>query len=195
MFPFLLLFIIFLLVLSYYNKKNSNSQKEVIENYLEQERLANSTLKKDISKLNYITIPFENFPQKFHTASEDCFFSFQNQKILNLSGISNTELKQTYGVSNLSLLSEYDENFCNLVSVLPKYALELMEIGEIDTAQKLLEFGVSCQADSRLIYKSLAEIYHSKGQPDKITALFNCASTLAPLPKAAIEKELQNYLP
>ena len=72
MFPFLAIFIIFCIILTYYIKKGDSSQKEVMENFFEKERLSNGVRKKDISQLNYITIPLEKIPQKLESLTENC---------------------------------------------------------------------------------------------------------------------------
>ncbi len=194
MFPFLLIFIAFICILTYYSKKGTANQQKVTEEFWEKERRANAVRKKDISNLDYITIPLEKFPQKFETSSENTFFSFAEKKMLNLTGISNTDLKLSYGTANLGILSEYDTNFTDMVAILPQYAAELTEIGEIDVAEAVLVFGISCNADSSKIYKQLAEIYHSKGETDKIRALLEKADALPTYTKSAIHNELSGYV-
>ena len=44
-----------------------------------------------------------------------------SRKLLNLSGISNTDLKLQYGHANLDLLAEYDQNFSNLLRCLDSF--------------------------------------------------------------------------
>ena len=193
MFPFLLIFIVFLAVLTYYLRKSRSTQQEITESFWEKERQANAVRKKDISSLDYITIPLEKFPQKFNTTSEETFFSFEKKPMLNLTGISNTDLKLSYGTANLTVLSEYDTNYTDMISILPQYALELTELGETDTAKVLLEFGISTNADSSKIYKQLADIYHAEGNEHKIKELLEKAETLPTYIKNAIQKELSAY--
>lgn len=195
MFPFLLIFIIFLVILTYYIKKNNSTQEKVQEEFWEKERLANSVRKKDISKLNYITIPFEKIPQKLNTDVEKSFFSFADKTMLNLTGISNTDLKMTYGTSNLAILSEYDSNFMEYVAILPDYTSELLGAGQVQAATDLLEHAVSCKADSKKIYSQLASIYMEQAATDKIEHLYHLAEDLPELTKNAIQRELINYLP
>lgn len=193
MFPFLLIFIVFVCILAYYSKKGSAKQKKVTEEFWEKERQSNAVRKKNISNLDYITIPLEKFPQKFETPSEEAFFSFTEKTMLNLTGISNTDLKLTYGTANLNILSEYDTNFADMIAVLPQYAAELIEAGEADTAKDLLEFAISCNADSAKIYKQLADIYHKKGEDHKIKELLEKADTLPTYTKSTVENELSVY--
>lgn len=158
MFPFLAIFIVFCLVLNYYIRKSDSSQKKVQDEFWEKELRSNAVRKKDISKLDYITIPLDKIPAKLCTSTETKLFSLAEKPMLNLSGISNTDLKLQYGTANLEVLAEYDTNFLDFVALLPDYTAELIEAGELDTAKMLLEFAVSVNADSRRIDKQLAEL-------------------------------------
>ena len=158
MFPFLAIFIIFCIVLAYYIRKNDSSQQQVEDAFWEKERLSNAVRKKDISKLDYITIPLDKIPVKLHTSTEEAIFALAEKPMLNLIGISNTDLKLQYGTANLDILTEYENNFIDFVALLPDYATELIEAGEIETARMLLEFAVSVNADSRKIDNLLTSI-------------------------------------
>lgn len=195
MFPFLLIFIVFLLIFAYYNKKSTEKQKSVTEDFWNKEYEANAVRKKDISSLDYITIPFEKFPQKFNTPSEEAFYALADKTILNLNGMSNTDIKLNYGTANLQCLSDYDTNFTSLVAVIPAYASELLDLGEKELAKMLLEFGVSCKADATKIYTLLAEIYSNENATSKIESLLTVAEELPEFPKEHIKRELQHYLP
>lgn len=192
MFPFLAIFITFCIILGYYIKKSDASQQEVMDNFFEKERLANQIRKKDISQLNYITIPFEKIPHLLDTPTEKIFFSYADKTMVNFNGISNTDLKLHYGTANLSTLSEYDTNYMNMITLLPDYANELMEAGHIETAQTLLEFAVDTKADSRKIYSQLISIYKETNQPDKFDYLLSASNDLPEITKSIIQKELSS---
>ncbi len=190
MFPFLTIFIIFCVVLSYYIKKGDASQKEVMDNFFEKERLANAVRKKDISQLNYITIPFEKIPQKLNTSTEKEFFSFAEKPMINFNGISNTDLKLQYGTANLEILSKYDTNYMDMIALLPAYVDELLAAGDYDTAQMLLEFAVDTKADSRKIYQQLTKIYKETNQSDKIQNLISASNELPGMIGTIIQRDL-----
>lgn len=193
MFPFLTIFIIFLIILTYYIKKGNAAQSKVQEEFWEKERKSNAVRKQDISKLDYITIPLEKIPQQLHTATEEAFWALAQKTMVNLTGISNTDLKLQYGTANLAVLSEYDANFTEMVSLLPEYTTELIEAGQETTARDLLEFAVSCNADSRKIYSQLASIYKSHNEVDKLKKLMEASEALPELTKRAIQKELSEF--
>ena len=192
MFPFLAIFITFCLVLSYYIKKNDTSQQKVEDAFWEKERLANTIRKKDISKLDYITIPLEKIPEKLNTSTEKKLFALAEKPMLNLTGISNTDLKLQYGTANITVLSEYDTNFTDFVALLPEYAQELLDAGQVETAQTLLEFAVACRADSRKIYQLLTSIYLDKHMPENIQMLLESSKQLPEFTRKAIQKDLSS---
>ena len=186
MFPFLAIFITFCLILTYYIRKNDADQQKIQDEFWEKERLANTVRKKDISKLDYITIPFEKLPVKLDTSIEKKLYALSDKPMLNLTGISNTDLKLAYGTANINILSEYDTNFSDFVSLLPEYVEELLDAGHTDAAQFLLEFAIDCNADSRKIYEQLATIYKTQNNSDKLQALFQQAEQLPELTKKAV---------
>ena len=186
MFPFLAIFITFCLILTYHIRKNDADQQKIQDEFWEKERLANAVRKKDISKLDYITIPFEKLLVKLDTSTEKKLYEFANKPMLNLTGISNTDLKLAYGTANINILSEYDTNFSDFVSLLPDYVDELLEAGYADSAELLLEFAIGCNADSRKIYEQLATIYKNQNQSDKLQMLFEQAEHLPDLTKKAV---------
>ena len=137
MFIFLAVFIIFVLILNFAIHKNNHSQENVQEQFWENERQANFTRRKDIHNLNYLTI--EKIPQNLHTDAEKTLVRLSSDKMLNLSGITNTELKLEYGAANLDELSSYDANFTEFVSAVNTYAQELLAADQKDTAESSFE--------------------------------------------------------
>lgn len=190
MFPFLAIFIIFCIVLAYYIRKDDSSQKKVMDDFWDKERQANAVRKKDISNLDYITIPLDKIPQKLCTSVETSLFELAEKPMVNFTGISNTDLKLEYGTANLAILSEYDANFIDMVALLPKYVNELLDAGQVDSAQMLLEFAVDANADSRIIYQQLISIYKDTHQEEKIEHLWEASEQLPELTKKAIQKDL-----
>ena len=110
--------------------------------------------------------------------------------MLNLTGISNTDLKLSYGTANLALLSEYDTNFSDMVALLPDYVAELLDAGQQDDAKALLEFAVACNADSKRIWLLLADMYREEGNRAKLEWLCEASEGLPNLTRLAVQKEL-----
>ena len=158
MFPFLVIFIVFCLILTFYIRKNDSAQQKAQDDFFEKERRSNAVRKKDISKLDYISIPLDKIPVKLESSTENTIFALAEKPMLNFVGISNTDLKLQYGTANLDILTEYENNFLEFVALLPDYATELVEAGQKESAIMLLEFAVSVNADSRKIDILLASL-------------------------------------
>ena len=196
MFPiFTICFVIFLIILNYRIRKSNGKQQNTEDSFWEREREANLTRRKDISNLDYITIPEDLLPMNLDTEAEKELGTLREQKMLNLTGLSNTDLKMQYGVQNLEELSQYDDNFTKFVRYLPDYADELIANDQITQAKRLLEFGIEHKADSKAAFVLLANLYKRLGQEDRIQHLILIAgelNSLSQLPIISALQEIQN---
>ena len=118
----------------------------------------------DISGLPYITIPLADFPMGIYDNPElkkyeETLQSLAGQKILNLGGKTNTDLKLEYGVANLETLSACDENYTTLCRTIYEYAECLKKLGHDAEAVRVLEYGISCGSDHSGNYRMLADYY------------------------------------
>ncbi len=177
MFPFFTVFFLFVVVLNLALHKSNRSREDAQTLFWERELEANHTRKKDISALDYIQIPLDLIPQNLHTDSERELVALASEKLLNLTGETNTDLKLKYGVANLEQLSLFDTNFARFVSALSVYAGELLDAGQTSDARALLEFAVECRADSSKIFSMLAKLYLDAGEPERIDGLIEIAKT------------------
>lgn len=194
----LITFILFLAYYAYRRKQidKVNTQKE--SDFWQRENDANSTRNR-YHKFRYIQIPVDTFPvgaypNEGYEETEQQLLALSEQKILNLTGISNTDLKLQYGVSNLAILSDCDERFTTLVRLLTDYAKGLAEHAHIDDAIRVLEFGVSIKSDVTENYTLLAGLYQEKGETAKISDLIESADSLNSLSKDTIRKKLREIL-
>lgn len=198
-------FIIILLVIQLYLKKNTNSVKEKLGKFMEKESESNSVRKKDISSLEYInipdTLPYLDTPCESLSDSNpeiakyiNKINSLKDSKILNLTGISNTDLKMQYGPANLATLSEYDDNYTELVRTIAELTHKLIEINEPDNARPWLEYSISVNTDIKSCYTDLADIYISAGHPEKVRDLIGEARHLNSINKSVIIDNLTSKL-
>ncbi|NLZ82700.1 MAG: hypothetical protein GX915_03440 [Clostridiales bacterium] len=174
--PLILLTLIFMVWLHYELLKSKKQDGKKDELFWKREEQGNLTPRKDISSLDYITITLDHLPVKDYEDEtinlyRDTIKALSNQKILNLSGLTNTDLKLQYGVANLNLLTEYDNNYIKLVSILHKWGERLYNIGDIKAATSVLEYAVFYKTDALITYKLLAQIYHKVNSIDKIDEL------------------------
>jgi hypothetical protein len=183
--------VVFAIVLKITMNKNERLRADTEADFWEREHQANFTRRQDISTLDYITIPLDKFPQNLGTESEKKLEELAQAKILNLTGISNTDLKMRYGVANLEVLTEYDNNFTLLVHALADYGKELSDAGRTADARTVLEYAVSIHADSKQIYTTLAGIYRDAGEPEKIAELIVSAESVSGLSRDGILSALK----
>lgn len=170
-----------------------NSTKE----YWLKEQRANSVRKKSLDNLDYITIPDWLLSMTSTVSSEsvskciDELKELSQAPIVNLTGISNTDLKLTYGTANITILSQYDFQYTNMVRILQKLAEELVTLNEKELAVKVLEFSVSTRTDVSKTYYLLASLYDEAGTPEKKEFLIQQAERLNSIMKDSIVRTLQ----
>lgn len=175
------------------SKRKSQREKEA---FWKKEREANSTRKADISGLDYIAIPIDTLP--FAETAEEELLTLQNniknlagKPVLNLTGISNTDLKLKYGVANIKFLIRCDNNYTLLIQNLCKWGSYLYDRNMPEEAVTVLEYGIEIKSDISKNYTLLAEIYKAADLPEKITGLIQKAETLDSLTKETILKALK----
>lgn len=190
-------FIVLVIFLSRQLKKQSKIRAQKEESFWSRERRANAVRRKSLDDLNYIKIPLEAFPTRLLNDRADvleCIGILEDltsQKILNLTGLSNTDLKLEYGTANLNLLSEYDQNYTVLARTLQKWADILIQNGYAKEAVPLLEFAVSTGTDVSRTYYALAEYYTAVGREEEIRRLRETVKNLRSGSRDIILKHLQ----
>ncbi|MBQ7832622.1 MAG: hypothetical protein IJ336_03480 [Lachnospiraceae bacterium] len=193
--------IVFCIWLAYEIRKHNKQDKKVLDSFWEKEQKANATRAKSLDGLNYVEIPesvYNAIPSPLPAELEDTAKLLQHlkeNKIVNLSHITNTDLKLKYGASNLDTLSAYDQNYITLLRVLQTLSDYHYERGNIDTARTLLEFAVSIQSDNISTYKMLAKIYCDNGENAKLDYLISAASLLPGLTQKPILRFLKSLRP
>lgn len=197
---FLASFITFCLLVSYNIKKQARKKKRDEKDFWAREAEANSVRRKPLDGLPYIRIPLERFPTHLLNNNGEVLecietiASLTSEKIVNLTGWSNTDLKLEYGAPNITALSEYDQNYTLLVRTLQKWADALEEAGYKDEAVVLMEFAVSTNTDVSRTYYQLADYWAARGRGDKIEEMMRTARGLRSSNKDAILRHLKQSL-
>lgn len=196
--PILPIVIIFIIILTISINKSNKKMKQQTESFWEKERKANSVRKKPLDGLNYLTIPehFLSMPvskEDEHALDAlDMLKHLSSQKIVNLTGITNTDLKLTYGTANITVLTQYDQNYTQLVHALQLLAASLADNDHPKEAMEVLEYAISTKTDVSASYLLLADLYIADGHPEKIENLINSASSLDTLLAPSIVRNLKS---
>lgn len=193
--------IVFCILIAYENHKHKKMEEKFKQDFWEREDRANHVRKKSLDGLPYITLPLESFPMellKEDPAIAECqrqILALSDQKIVNLTGYTNTDLKLEYGTANITCLSEYDYNYTLLARTLQEWAEALYKAGFLQEAARLLEFALSTETDVSHSYYLLADIYNTLGCPEKKDSLLMAAEHIRTPIKNTIVRTLQGEGP
>ena len=194
--PFLTSVILFVVVLGHRIRLQRRISEKNDRSFWEREAAANATRRKSLDGLDYISIPLEKLPCEILTEDEqvaDCINllrTLSTQKIVNFTGFSNTDLKLEYGAPNITLLSEYDQNYTLMVRTLQKWADLLWDKDHQSEAVEIMEFALSTETDVSRTYYLLAQYYKQKGNAEKLSHLSEVARAL----RSSHKRQILNHL-
>lgn len=199
LFPCLTIFMVFIITLAVRYQQINRKQKEVQDAFWEREAQANTVPAVDLDSLSYITVPLERFPLGAFSdadmiAMEDRLKELSEQRLLNLTGKTNTELKELYGVPNLATVQSYGDNFDELTVLLKDYGSALIDRECISDAVAVLEFAASQGTDISQNYILLGQCYATLGQYEKISYLMEQVSSMSLILGPSILRHLQAIL-
>lgn len=205
-FPALATVIFFCIWLHFTLSRVSDADAKKRKSFWDRESEANNVRKKSLDDLEYITIPLSELPfgllpdVQAIADAESTIKDLSTEKIVNLTGFTNTDLKLMYGTANITPLSAYDQNYTSLVTALQKWGSQLFLYGKYPEACAVLEFAVQTKSDITDTYKLLCELYQSKlglsseAAEEKIKALLPTALSLNSLSKSRILDTLSSYV-
>ncbi len=200
--PLFTSFIIFVAFVHLAIRRSDRAKKDADAEFFKKEHDAAFVRKKSLDDLDYITIPLNELPfgvmnddpEVVH--AEETIKKLAGEKIVNLTGISNTDLKLKYGTANITPLTEYDMNYLELARVLNKWGKKLYQAGHFTEAAKVLSFAVHTGSDIKQTWHLYIDCLrlHMDLDPEesaaKIRALTPLAESLNALSKDAILREI-----
>ncbi len=204
--PFLASFIVLIVLFNISSRKVSRKVEQQEADFWEKERAANSVRKKSLENLEYIHIPTQLLPFETYgeneilRKAEEEILALKDEKIVNFTGITNTDLKLEYGAANITALTQYDLNYTALVVALQKWGQELYNQGRFEDACTVLEFAVKTRTDISGTYRLLIDMYKTKlGLVEseishKLQALTPIANELNSLSRNQITKMIDEAL-
>ncbi len=163
----LILFILFIAVITFAIKRADSAQAKVTEEFWEKERKANSPLRGDTTDLCYITIP-----EKFFLLNNDKINDLRDKTLVNLTGMTNTDLKLKYGILNFKKLSEYDDNFTKFVSMLESLQADAASAGNYSHLLMYLLRYSSYSLEAWLLVRLSHDM--TSAIPYSVISSFNC---------------------
>ncbi|MCR5675345.1 MAG: hypothetical protein K6G16_06510 [Lachnospiraceae bacterium] len=202
--PLLTSFIIFIIIVQHAIRRSDAKQKSDDAAFFKREHDANFVRKKSLEDLDYIRIPVDRLPfgalpdnaEVRH--AEDTVKQLAAEKIVNLTGISNTDLKLKYGTANITPLTEYDMRYLELARTLQKWGRELYASGLYAEALQVLTFAVETRTDITGTWHLYIECvrYHAGFSEEESSGILKSriplAESLDALSKEAILRELKS---
>lgn len=191
---FLICIIVFVIWFRVKMKKNDKKNESQNELFWQREEQANFARKRDISTLTYLSIPDDTFPLNSSANEEEKYLQEQvlecaHRKMINLSGYTNTDLKEKYGVVNLEELSNCDQNFTYFIRALSKWGDYLYQHEDINRARQVMEISLSVGSDISTVFTTLGNIYAKEGNVAKIDELImQVENSNAALKESTIKK-------
>ena len=175
-FPFLTVFIVFVVFLAIRYRTIDKHQKQHIEDFWNRQEAAEKAPNKDLNTLPYLKFPPRTFPfgcteDEDILALEERIDELIHHPLLNLNGMDNAALRENYGSDNFEFMVNVSDEFDQLQMLLVDYAKSLLEAGKTPEAMQVLEVGVKIGTDISSNYTLLADCYKTTGQMNKIPQL------------------------
>lgn len=191
---FLVTFIVFIIWFRVKMKRNNSTISEADAAFWERERKANFTRKRDISQLELLdadleSLPFSPNPDEREAELSDRVRACASAKMLNLTGYSNTDLKEQYGAGNLDELTEWDQNFMYFIRALSQWGSYLYQKKDYARTKAIMEYSIEIGSDISTVYTTLGEIYareHDWEKVDKLISLVDASDF--PLKESMLKK-------
>lgn len=190
--------IMFAFILSRTIKRNNRTEEKQQEQFWDREQRANQVRRKPLDDLDYVTVPLDTLPTAVMAQDvivRDCLdtlTALSREKIVNFAGYTNTDLKLAYGAANITVLSQYDQNFTLLVQTMQKWAEALHSAGYITETRQVLECAVlTMHSDAGTSYRLLASLYDQNGEQEKVAALHDAALALTSPSSKTIARTLR----
>lgn len=198
-FPVLTFVLIVIGFLFFFIKRSNSQIEKKEEEFWQREKESKLTPPVDLSTIAYLNVPLDKFyfgsidtPEV--KAMEDEITAISKKPLLNLTGKSNTELRETYGSPNLEAMKEIGDDFDKLTMVLVKYANALFDAELITETITVLEYGVLIKSDVSTTYTLLGDCYAKLGQKRRVQTLKEQVLPLGLLMGPVIIKHLDALL-
>ena len=198
-FPIFTLFLIFVLSTAAYRANLERKRKKRDSDFWAREEAAKNAPKKDLSEVSYLRIPLERFPMGALDSEEAMLLEEELRKlsalpILNLNGMTNTDIKLAYGTDNFEYMQTVGEHFDRLEILLCDYAKLLMENGRYAETIPVLQFAVDENATISSIYTLLGECFDETGAHESLDELITAVEGRELIMKDSILDQLRGLI-
>lgn len=198
-FPVFTIFFFFCLFVFFRIRHLQNRREERDAAFWAREEEAMHAPNVDLSDVQFLRIPLERFPVGLMDTDEGAMVEeelkqLSAEPILNLNGMTNTDVRLAYGAGNFDHMQKAGENFDRLEVLLCDYAKLLIENGHPADAVPVLEFAVESNATVSSIYTLLGECYDDMGDGERLNTLIATVEGRDMMMKASILDHLRGLV-
>ncbi len=202
--PIFISIISFALIIRILLKKSNNGYDRAIDKFVDREIKANSITKDfDILDINFVTpsktLPFkeyENIPIYKNVIKKQSLVKRKiNLEMIKIpSNLTNTEIKERYGINNFDKISLLEEHYNSYVRSLFEWGEELFNLNNIYDSKKVLLEAVRLEANISQVYITLAKIYVKENNKDNLLKLKNTVEKIELSLKNKVLQEINNCI-
>lgn len=196
---FFCLLIIFCVWLSYELRKSDKIGRKQADEFWQREHDSNFVRKQSTD--NLVRVVYDDTLVYHDDCDNEELLSLERKiqdtfshEIINLTGITNTELKLQYGMANLDYLSECDGYFTRLSTQLMEWANLLYNLGYKEDCKNVLDYAIACKVDVSDIYILRGTMFLENEDYDGISELIDNALLLPTIKKDSIALKLNAML-
>lgn len=159
----------------------SHKREDTLEALLREEREADAVRRKEIDKELFFIPDLSALPAPEDGGLLPAAVLFRaGCPMLRLPHpMTNLELKRAYGVAQLTVIAQYEENFNTFLSALIAWAESLAAGGRNTDAIRILTYTVTIGSEYSKSYKLLADLYAETYDMEGLSALAAAAETQA----------------
>ena len=164
-------------------RRSNARSKKAMDEFWERERSSFKAPSRSVSDLEYITFP-DDLPLNISTDDpqikeyQETLVNITKNKVLDLSGISNTDIRMAYGSKNMEELSRADQRYTTLCRSLNSLSKAYMRTGHSAEALTLLRFAISCGSDIKESWMLLGQYHMDRDEREEMDKLIEKASAL-----------------
>ena len=175
--------LLFCVILNYAIRKSNIRDRDDSLRSSGKNRHKRGTPEKTLSEIHFISFP-ENLLTEITTENSKIIDNLTTLRrlakaqVINMGGLSNDEIRDTYGDQNFERLSMADQRYMNLCRVLQTLSEECFKSGLPDEAEKFLRFAIDTDTDFLPIWQALGEYYLNTNKSDSLKDLRDKAFSL-----------------
>ena len=190
--PIALLIILIFVIVRLSARKNAKDMRQKTAAWLSEDEMANHAKAHDISEDYFFSPDISKLPLAEYSIEQTKSHgpAIWQKKVLDISGkkmlrferqMSNIELKQAFGQSNLEFVATYEENFTSYTHAMRHWAQALLSNGQKSDAALVLCQAIAARVESSAVYTLLADLY---AENNDTQALQQLKADTANLPEA-----------